>query len=329
MTTEPAGELTGRQMVELMVGRDVGGLYPERRPLPDPGQHAALTVSNLSDPPQLVGFDVRTEPGEIVGLYGLEGHGQDTVLAALAGDGQPVSGEVTVAGQRVKLGDPAVMAAAGFGYVPEDRSDEGLVTDFPGWANVVMPALRRLARAGVTSPRRARHLAAEAARRAGVVGDLSAPAGALSGGNQQKLVLARWLAGATSVLLLNQPTRGVDVGSKAEIYELIQGLCRDEGRTALVVSREIPELLGFCDRILVFYRGRVAGEVTAAHAEEREVLRLAVGGDDSGGGTEAGGSGGERGESGAGAADAPAGSADEAAPSTGEPGPVATGEARR
>ena len=162
--------------------------------------------------------------------------------------------------------------------MPEDRKVEGLLLDFPGTWNLTLPILRTsIARRGVISADRELRTAHSTAAIAGIRGDIRPPAGTLSGGNQQKMVLAKWIAAGSRVLYLNQPTRGVDVGSKAEIYTLIRKLCAEDQVAALVVSREISELKGLCDRILVMSHGTLSAEFPITASEE-EILAGAVGG---------------------------------------------------
>jgi ABC-type sugar transport system ATPase subunit len=227
------------------------------------------------DPPRLRGVHLEVRQGEMVGVFALEGHGQDELLACLAGDRRPVLGELSLFGRRRRWGDVRGVIAAGVGHVPEDRKAQGLLLDLDGVRNISLASLAALSRRGVVARGREHRIAREAADRAGVTGALENPVGTLSGGNQQKLVLARWLASGARVLLLNQPTRGVDVGSKAEIYALLRRWC-DEGGAAIVVSREILELLGLCDRTLVMSHGRIAG-TAPADATEDAVLAMAVG----------------------------------------------------
>lgn len=273
----PTAELTQQQMISLMVGRELSELFPEP-PVPAPTQEpAVLEVTDLVAPPLLRHASFQVGAGEVVGIYGLEGHGQDEVLACLAGALPPYHGHLKLDGETLPPGDVAGRTAVGFGYVPEDRKTEGLVLDSSSIRNITLPLVRRtLSRLGIVHTGRESRLASAAVRRAGVRGDVSRPVRTLSGGNQQKVVFARWLAADSRVLLLNQPTRGVDVGAKAEIYQVIRDACA-QGHLALVVSREITELLGLCDRILVMSFGRMVAEFTRG-ASEDEVLAAAVGG---------------------------------------------------
>jgi ABC-type sugar transport system ATPase subunit len=277
MATQPAGTLTIDAVISLMVGRTVADLFPDPSSYPAPDEAPLVQVRDLVDPPAVAhaSFDLR--PGEIVGLYGLEGHGQDEVLACLAGARRPAAGTLTLHGRSRPWRQSARSIKDGFGYVPEDRKSEGLLLDFSSIDNITLPLLRTLTRLGIVDRGRASTAAAAASTAAGVRGQLDRAVSSLSGGNQQKVAIARWIAAGSRVLLLNQPTRGVDIGSKSEIYHLIRNLCAQQRASALVVSREIAELQGLCDRILVMSHGRLAAE-HARTASEETILASAVGG---------------------------------------------------
>ena len=168
------------------------------------------------------------------------------------------------------------MIERGVGIIPDDRKADGLVLEMSGHANISLPILSKIARYGWVGRNREREISSRAADGAGVRGSLDAPVRALSGGNQQKILLARWLAAGTTLFLMNQPTRGVDVGSKSEIYKLVRRLCEERQASALIVAREITELQGLCDRILVMSRGRMVAECSPVDSEE-SVLAAAVG----------------------------------------------------
>jgi len=277
VTTRPCEGLTTEEMIRSMVGREIADLYPDRAERTAAASKPVIAVQGLVDPPRVRNASLVLHAGEVVGLYGLEGHGQDEILACLAGARRPAAGSLVVDGRTTPWPDVARANALGFGYVPQDRKTEGLLLEFSGTWNLTLPVLRSVvARRGVVSSAREAALAGAAATAAGIRGDIRPPVTTLSGGNQQKVVLAKWIAARSRVLLLNQPTRGVDVGSKAEIYALIRTLCDRHGVTALVVSREIAELKGLCDRILVMSHGVLADEFDHTAGEE-EILAGAVG----------------------------------------------------
>ncbi len=278
VTTRPSRGFETDEMIGLMVGRQMSDLFPER-PAPVEADGAPrVEVRGLVDPPKVHSASLTLRPGEVVGLYGLEGHGQDELLACLAGARSPAAGTLLVDGRLRAWPNVTQAAALGFGYVPEDRKAEGLLLDFSGTWNLTLPVLRTsVAERGFVSASRESRVARAAASAVGIRGDLGPPVSTLSGGNQQKLVLAKWTAAHSRVLYLNQPTRGVDVGSKAEIYAVIRRLCADDGVSALVVSREISELKGLCDRILVMSHGVLVAELPSGASEE-QILAEAVGG---------------------------------------------------
>lgn len=272
----PAVDGTPDALIDLMVGRRIEQLFPPRPPRLQAKASSLLKVQGLVDPPDIRDVTLELFAGEIVGLYGLEGHGQDAVLAALAGARTPTAGDLWLGSRRHPWGMPQRMIAAGVGFVPEERKTQGLLLDWSTRDNIVLPMLRGLATAGVRRRKLEASTARDAFVSAGVVGSIEKPVVSLSGGNQQKIVLAKWIAADSRVLLLNQPTRGVDIGSKAEIYQLIRETCTSKGAGGIVVSREITELQGLCDRILVMSYGRLVAEFTPNVSEE-EVLKACVG----------------------------------------------------
>jgi ribose transport system ATP-binding protein len=273
VATERAEDLTIEWMIELMVGRVIDDLYPAAGP--GPGRDVALSVENLVDPPYVYGVSLSARVGEIVGIYGLEGHGQDELLDCIAGSRSPVFGRISVGNTVIDSSHVATMISKGVGLVPEDRKTEGLILPMDGTRNITIPILRRISKGWVVDRAQQEATATAAASEAGVHGDLASPVRSLSGGNQQKLLLSRWLAADSAIYLLNQPTRGVDVGSKSDIYTLIRSACSERGKAALVVSREIQELKGFCDRILVMSNGRIVAEHDPGDSEE-QILTSAV-----------------------------------------------------
>lgn len=274
--TWAAAELTNDDLVRRMVGRPIEDLFPDRTPVAA-AQPPLLELSGLVDPPRVLGASLAVRPGEIVGLAGLEGHGQDEVLACIAGERTPVRGRLRVNGRAVAWGSARRMLAHGIGFVPEDRKTKGLLLDRSTIWNVTLPSLRSLSLLGWVRSRAERAFAEHAVRMVEVRGSLDAPVHALSGGNQQKVVLAKWFASHARVLLLNQPTRGVDVGAKAEIYALLRRFA-DDGGAVLLTSRELVEILGLCDRILVMRRGRIAAELPSTATEE-QVMAVATAGE--------------------------------------------------
>jgi ribose transport system ATP-binding protein len=267
----PAATPTNR-LVELMVGRAVERLYPDR-----PAGHGevVLDVRGLRRLPEVRSVSLKLRAGEVVGLGGLVGAGRTELLRLIYGLDQADEGEVHVNGTRLPQGRPDRAIAAGLGFAPEDRKSQGLLLDWSLTKNVSLADLARFQR-GLLNVRAERSAALEHLRALKTVpDDPDRRVGDLSGGNQQKVVLARWLLRQCRVLLLDEPTRGVDVATKAELYRVITDLARD-GLAVLVVSSELEELVGVCTRILVMREGELVFEVEGSQASERELLRHAV-----------------------------------------------------
>lgn len=277
-TIENRADITHDRMVRMMVGRDVSQFYARRE---NPIGRVALRARGLvtrARPGHALSFEVRE--GEIVGVAGLVGAGRTEMLRALFGIDPPLSGVVEVRGRRLIPTSPARAIAAGLALVPEDRKLEGLILEMSVRHNVGLAALRANARAGfLLNAARERDDARDIIRRLGVKTPHDRQiVRNLSGGNQQKIVLAKWLALRPAALLLDEPTRGVDIGAKAEIYALMEDLAA-EGLAVLFVSSEMEEILGMADRVLVMHEGRIAGELSRAQLTEEAVMNLATGGD--------------------------------------------------
>jgi ribose transport system ATP-binding protein len=260
-------------LVERMVGRKVDQLYPAR---PRGGEDVLLEVSGLTRHPDVrdVSFNVRA--GEAVGIGGLVGAGRTELLRLIYGLDQPDAGEVRVEGRRLPAGRASRAIDAGLGLAPEDRKSQGLVLDWSLAKNVSLPDLGRFVRAALINGAAERDAVHEQLRALNTVpDDPNRLVRELSGGNQQKVVLARWLLRRCRVLLLDEPTRGVDVGAKTEIYRLIADLAK-AGLGVVMVSSELEELAGMCTRVLVMREGELVAEVDGAEATELELLRHAV-----------------------------------------------------
>jgi len=267
----PASTPTDR-LVELMVGRAVEQLYPQRRPTTG---EVMLEVRDVRRLPEVRSVSLQVRAGEIVGLGGLVGSGRTELLRMIYGLEAPESGEVRVGGRPLPPGRPARAIAAGLGLAPADRHPQGLLLEWSQTKNVSLSDLGRFER-GLLNVRAERAAARVQLRRLQTVpDDAERVVRELSGGNQQKVVLARWLLHHCRVLLLDEPTRGVDVATKAELYRVIADLAA-HGVAILVVSSDNGELVGLCDRIFVMREGRTVFEVEGEHASERELLRHAV-----------------------------------------------------
>jgi rhamnose transport system ATP-binding protein len=277
VSTDPAGDLTVDTLVRRMVGREVSSLYP--RPgaaVENPGQ-PLLEVRGLTSRGVFndVGFTVRA--GEIVALAGLVGAGRSEVIRAIFGVDAYDSGSVLVAGRALRPGSPSAAIAAGVALVPEDRRAQGLVMELSVQRNTTLPRRWRLSRLGLLGRSAERREAREWADRLQVkAGRLTDAVSTLSGGNQQKVVLAKWLSTKPKVLIVDEPTRGIDVGTKAEVHRLLSQLA-GQGVAVLMVSSELPEVLGMADRVLVMHEGRLVDDIARAAADEESVMFAATG----------------------------------------------------
>ncbi|MEU3147099.1 MULTISPECIES: sugar ABC transporter ATP-binding protein [unclassified Streptomyces] len=271
----PAESTPTREVVALMTGRDVEYVFPGRPASPPPAE-PVLTVEGLSRKGEFAPLDLTLCPGEIVGLAGLVGSGRSEILETVYGARTPDSGRVLVGGRPLRPGSVRAAVRAGIGLAPEERKAQALLMLESVTRNVSLSAMSRFSRAGWID-RGAELGAARAATR-----ELSlrpdnpdVPVRTLSGGNQQKAVLARWLLRGCRVLLLDEPTRGVDVGARAELYAVIRRLA-DEGLAVLLVSSEVPEVLGLADRVLVLREGDVVHTAPARELDEHRVLDLVM-----------------------------------------------------
>ena len=275
VATRPLAGLDERGLVQMMIGRQLEATTPAH--LAQPRGPERLGVEGLSSPGKFSGVDLSLHAGEVLGLAGLVGAGRSEVAHALFGLDPAARGQVTVDGQAVRLSDPTVALRLGLGLVPEDRQRQGLVMLLGGRANTTLPILGRLARLSWVRRRVERALVSEEFARLRVrAADIDYPVAGLSGGNQQKIVLARWLAARCRILILDEPTRGVDVGAKAEIHALVDRLAA-AGSAVLLISSEMPELLALSTRIVVLRAGRVVGELARAEATEAALAHLMTG----------------------------------------------------
>ncbi|MFJ4922880.1 sugar ABC transporter ATP-binding protein [Streptomyces sp. NPDC088725] len=274
ISSEPLDGLTQDDLVRSMVGRELGELYPKQRT--DVGQ-TALSVRRLTREGVFrdITFDVKR--GEIVALAGLVGAGRSEVAQAVFGVDRADAGEVEVDGRRLPAGSPTAAMDAGLALVPEDRRQRGLVMEMSIERNIGLTGLSRLGKGGMVRRALERGRAADWAVRLQLkYNRLADPVGVLSGGNQQKVVLAKWLATDPSVLIVDEPTRGIDVGTKAEVHRLLSALAAD-GLAVLMISSDLPEVLGMADRVLVMHEGRLTAEIPRAEATEETVMAAASG----------------------------------------------------
>src|ERR671921_2994424 len=276
ITTAPADELDAEELVRLMVGRPLNELFTRS---PHSSGEVALEVRGLSRAGEFEEVNLVVRRGEIVGLSGLVGAGRSEVAQCIFGIYPPEAGEIRVDGEGARIHSPQAAMERGIFYVPEERRSQGLILPFSIKNNITLSILDRISRFGFVS-RSERQTADRFAKELSIRGaEMSDPVSRLSGGNQQKVVVAKSLAREPSVLLLDEPTRGVDVGAKSEIYRLIDDLAR-EGKAILFISSELEEVLSMSDRILVMREGRITGEFEREGATQERVMTAATGGGD-------------------------------------------------
>lgn len=268
-------EMTPDAVVRMMIGRSLEEYFP--RPLAEKGGDAVLRVRNLNSAHRFrnVNFEIRA--GEIVGFAGLVGAGRSEVAKAIFGLDARASGDVELDGKPLTLGSTKYAMRAGVGLVPEDRKRQGCVLGMPCRANVSLAMLDRLRHMGMLDRAKEKEVAAQYFGQLRVKAEsLEAPVNSLSGGNQQKIVLAKWLARGGRLLIIDEPTRGVDVGAKAAIHALIDQLAQG-GMAVMLISSELPEVLSLSTRIMVMREGRIVGELARSEASQDAVLRLMAG----------------------------------------------------
>ncbi|WP_420783436.1 sugar ABC transporter ATP-binding protein [Streptomyces sp. LPB2020-019-1HS] len=266
------------ELVRLMVGRSIEQQYPRERPGGDGEEQAPvlLSVEGLTRDGVFHDVSFQVRAGEVVGIAGLVGAGRTEVVRAVFGADPYDRGAVKVAGAELKRHDVGAAMAAGIGLVPEDRKGQGLVLDASVAENLGLVTLRSASRGGLVDLKGQRRAAERIAGQLGVrMAGLGQHVRTLSGGNQQKVVIGKWLLANTKVLILDEPTRGIDVGAKVEIYQLINELTA-AGAAVLMISSDLPEVLGMSDRVLVMAQGRIAGELSADEATQDAVMSLAV-----------------------------------------------------
>jgi ribose transport system ATP-binding protein len=263
------------EVVRKMVGRELTERFPKRNP--NPGE-TVLQVKGLTKKGHFEDVNLSVRAGEIVGVSGLMGAGRTEIMRAIFGLDGFDSGEVWLKGEKVIIKTPEQAVKAGIGFITEDRKDEGLILDFSIRDNMVLPTLYSFAPKGIINEKSETDFVNMLIKRLTVKTESPDIAvGKLSGGNQQKVVIAKWVGIGPKLLILDEPTRGVDVGAKREIYELMNELT-DRGVAIIMVSSELPEVLGMSDRILVVHEGKISGELMRENATQEKIMTLATGG---------------------------------------------------
>jgi rhamnose transport system ATP-binding protein len=260
-------------LIRAMVGRDLAAAEPSHHVASD----AALKVNHLTREGVFVDISFELRAGEVCALAGLVGAGRSEVARAIFGIDRYDAGSVIVSGRALRRGSPNAAMSSGIGFVPEDRRQQGLVMALSTADNIALASLRRLRRGGLLFGRVERAFAADWAAKLQVsYGKLSNEVNQLSGGNQQKVVLAKWLSRRPEVLIVDEPTRGIDVGTKAEVHRLLSSLA-DDGVAVLVISSELPEVLAVADRILVMREGRLVADLSRENASQERIIAAATG----------------------------------------------------
>lgn len=272
--TVPVCDIDKVQLIKMMTGREIANIYPEKTP----GKlgEEVLRVEHLTKKGVFDNVSFSVHAGEIVGMSGLVGAGRTEVCRSITGIDYLQSGDVFLKGRQLNIKKPIDAISNGIVYVSEDRKKDGLILELSIENNITITTIKKYATAGFINKKR------EYAAMGDMMDTLAVKAssvqqevGDLSGGNQQKVMLANWMLVGADVMIIDEPTRGVDVGTKVEIYKIIRKLA-DEGTAVLIISSELPEVLGVCDRILVMRQGQLAGEIAAADANEENVLMMAT-----------------------------------------------------
>lgn len=270
----PSNGLTTDDLIRSMVGRDVGDVFPKRTPRIG---EEALSAKGISTQALLRNVSIHVRKGEIVGLFGLAGAGRTELLRAIYGADPRDAGEVSINGAMTSIGSPRAGIIKGLGLVPEDRKTEGLFLIQSVGFNIMSASLAQIVRFGLLSLRREHKIVSVLIERLRIrTPNAAAATQNLSGGNQQKCVLARLVSAGCEILLADEPTRGVDVGAKREIYDLLVELAESRGLAIVMASSELPEILGLCDRLYVLREGEVTAELDARTATEEEVMYFAA-----------------------------------------------------
>jgi len=273
--TRPMAEVTRPELIQLMVGRELSAVFPKKAVAIG---GAVLELRQVGcEAAGIQDIDLLVRAGEIVGLAGLVGGGRTELARTIFGLTPADRGEITVRGQRVQITSAAQAIACGIAYVPEDRRRHGVILDLAISANITLAALDRFSRLGAIDLDHEKQVAAEYTQRLGIkTPSVFAAVATLSGGNQQKVALSRWLVTKPALLILDEPTQGIDVGAKSEIHALMTELAA-QGVAILMISSELPEILGMSDRIAVMYGGTIVATLDRAAATQEKILALALG----------------------------------------------------
>jgi ribose transport system ATP-binding protein len=273
--TSPTAILDGESIAQLMVGRELSSLYPTKNE-PDIDEEIVISVRNVSTGyVRDASFEVRK--GEIIGFSGLIGSGRTELMEAVAGLRSRTAGEVVIRGETVASGDAHAANSRGLAYMTKDRKSKGLLLNSGMIANLTLQSLMQHSHYGYLDPKSEAAAMARAKRRFDIrVRDGNVVVGRMSGGNQQKLLLAKVMETEPQIIIIDEPTRGIDVGTKQQIYHFISALAR-EGRSIVVVSSEMQEVIGLCTRVAVMREGRIVGLLEGDEISEQEIMRYSAG----------------------------------------------------
>lgn len=276
ISSRPTEETNMDQIVGDMVGRVMSEYYPARTNVPG---DEIFRVEGFTQPGVFRDISFNLRKGEILGVAGLMGAGRTEIMRAVFGVDPHESGKLYFEGKEIHIKNPRDAIRHGFGFITENRKTEGLILDFSIERNIALPSEERLAQSHVINDKKEFDFSSELSKRLGVKAqDINLPASTLSGGNQQKVVIAKWVGMHPKLLILDEPTRGIDIGAKKDIYDLMNELTA-KGVSIIMVSSELPEVIGMSDRILVIHEGRAAGIVEHKDATQTRIMTLATGGE--------------------------------------------------
>ena len=276
ISSRPTEETNMDQIVGDMVGRVMSEYYPARTNVPG---DEIFRVEGFTQPGVFRDISFNLRKGEILGVAGLMGAGRTEIMRAIFGVDPHESGKLYFEGKEIHIKNPRDALRHGFGFITENRKTEGLILDFSIERNIALPSEERLAQSHVINDKKEFDFSSELSKRLGVKAqDINLPASTLSGGNQQKVVIAKWVGMHPKLLILDEPTRGIDIGAKKDIYDLMNELTA-KGVSIIMVSSELPEVIGMSDRILVIHEGRAAGIVEHKDATQTRIMTLATGGE--------------------------------------------------
>lgn len=276
ISSRPTDETNMDQIVGDMVGRVMSEYYPARTNVPG---DEVFRVEGFTQPGVFQDISFNLRKGEILGVAGLMGAGRTEIMRAIFGVDPHESGKLYFEGKEIHIKNPGDAIRQGFGFITENRKTEGLILDFSIERNIALPSEERLAKSHVINDKNEFDFSSELSKRLGVKAqDINLPASTLSGGNQQKVVIAKWVGMHPKLLILDEPTRGIDIGAKKDIYDLMNELTA-KGVSIIMVSSELPEVIGMSDRILVIHEGRAAGIVEHKDATQTRIMTLATGGE--------------------------------------------------